>query len=73
MLAASSHTHAVAGTGRRISDAPPERTEPNSLLNHETSDHLLSLVEANATIAGRPRNVSRRRARNKPRSADISR
>jgi hypothetical protein len=23
----------------------PERTEPNSLLNHETSDHLLSLVE----------------------------
>ena len=28
-----------------ISSASPERTEPNSLLNHETSDHLLSLVE----------------------------
>ena len=26
--------------------APPERTGPTSLLNHETSDHLLSLVEA---------------------------
>jgi hypothetical protein len=29
----------------RISGASPERTEPTSLLNHETSDHLLSLVE----------------------------
>ena len=28
-----------------FSGASPERTEPNSLLNHETSDHLLSLVE----------------------------
>ena len=28
----------------RIRCASPERTEPNSLLNHETSDHLLSLV-----------------------------
>lgn len=28
-----------------LSGASPERTEPNSLLNHETSDHLLSLVE----------------------------
>src|SRR3546814_3984079 len=29
-----------------FSGASPERTEPTPLLNHETSDHLLSLVEA---------------------------
>src|ERR1700761_5311832 len=29
----------------RFSGAPPERTEPTPLLNHETSDHLLSPVE----------------------------
>ena len=44
-------THALTGGGypprmsSDISGASPERTEPNSLLNHETSDHLLSLVE----------------------------
>src|SRR5437660_1668698 len=29
----------------QLSGASPERTEPTPLLNHETSDHLLSLVE----------------------------
>lgn len=28
-----------------LSGASPERTEPTPLLNHETSDHLLSLVK----------------------------
>ena len=31
--------------GRDVSGEPPERTEPTPLLNHETSDHLLSLVD----------------------------
>lgn len=33
------------GRTRTLSGASPERTEPTPLLNHETSDHLLSLVE----------------------------
>ena len=30
---------------RTVRSASPERTEPTPLLNHETSDHLLSLVD----------------------------
>ncbi len=32
-----------------LSGAFPEWTEPTPMLNHETSDHLLSLVEARVT------------------------
>jgi hypothetical protein len=39
------------GKARRIRSASPERTEPNSLLNHETSDHLLSLVDSQCDVA----------------------
>jgi hypothetical protein len=31
----------------------PERADPASVLNHETSDHLLSLVEEEATMIRR--------------------
>jgi hypothetical protein len=34
----------------RLSLSSPERAGPTSLLNHETSDHLLSLVEEEATM-----------------------
>jgi hypothetical protein len=30
----------------KLSLSSPERAEPTSLLNHETSDHLLSLVDS---------------------------
>jgi hypothetical protein len=33
---------------KELSPSSPERAEPTSLLNHETSDHLLSLVVARA-------------------------
>jgi hypothetical protein len=33
------------GLGWLVRPAPPKRTEPTSLLNHETSDHLLSLLD----------------------------
>jgi len=35
----------------QLSGASPERTEPTPLLNHETSDHLLSQVEERAWLA----------------------
>ncbi len=37
-----------------ISGSSPERTEPTPLLNHETSDHLLSLVEAKMRVEPTP-------------------
>ncbi|WP_417593409.1 hypothetical protein, partial [Parasphingorhabdus sp.] len=33
------------------SDLPPERIFPTPVLNHETSDHLLSLVNKTRTVA----------------------
>lgn len=33
------------------SDLPPERIFPTPVLNHETSDHLLSLVDKIRTLA----------------------
>jgi hypothetical protein len=41
--AAGSCFHAVTGIADLISSRSPERICPTSLLNHETSDHLLSL------------------------------
>ena len=43
----------------RVRRAFPERTEPTSMLNHETSDHLLSLVAEDL-------NMSHSAAANKP-------
>lgn len=42
---------------RSLRSASPERTEPTPLLNHETSDHLLSLVDNDAALPDRIRNV----------------
>ena len=49
----------------QLSGASPERTEPTPLLNHETSDHLLSLVET-MRLRCRIANVSQDAARYKP-------
>jgi hypothetical protein len=43
-------------TTRKLRLSSPERAEPTPLLNHETSDHLLSLVEDKATMS-RPRSA----------------
>jgi hypothetical protein len=44
-----------------FSRAAPERNYPCHLLNHETSDHLLSLVENNVPCVGHRWNMSHSR------------
>jgi hypothetical protein len=44
-----------------FSRATPERNYPSHLLNHETSDHLLSLVEKYVPCVGHERNMSHSR------------
>ena len=39
----SDRISARKASGQLVRPSPPERTVPTSLLNHETSDHLLSL------------------------------
>jgi hypothetical protein len=51
-----------AGPGdpwRTVRPAAPEQTEPTPTLNHETTDHLLSLIEDKGS-------VNHRDSRNKP-------
>jgi hypothetical protein len=42
----------MGSQGFCLSRATPERNYPSHLLNHETSDHLLSLVENSVPCVG---------------------